>query len=186
MAEPEYLTYAEFGEQFFVLAVTEARVLRAVGSLGGRPIDFGPVGVGPVGLVKVSAHGSVGEPVVSPKEGKHVGFALTIPVQLQMLVDLGVDKQRFSADVVVRLALTARAARPLSIVIDIEQPTRRNVDVSLKSDGLRASLLRMVAGIDGEVRKVVANYVRRELETPAIQQARVIDVAAIVAGGMSS
>lgn len=178
---PEFTTYAEFGGQFFAHAVTEERVLRGVATLAGRPIEFGPVGVGPVGLVKASATGRVGEPTLARHVGELVAFELTLPVDLQMVIDFGLEKSRFRAEVAVRLALTARAARPLVIVIDVEPPTRDNVDVKVHADGLRASVLQVVGRVDAEVRRAVAKYVARELRKPQIQQARVIDVAAALA-----
>jgi hypothetical protein len=75
----------------------------------------------------------------------------------------------------------ARAARPLLIVIDVEPPTRANVDVKVQADGLRASVLQIVGRVDAEVRRAVAKYVARELRKPQIQQARMIDVAAALA-----
>lgn len=177
----EFSTYAEFGEQFMIHAVTEQRVLNGVASLAGRPVEFGPVGVGPAGLVKASASGQVGQPTLVRGEGELVSFALELPVDLHMLIDFGLEKTRFTADVMVRLALAARVARPLYIVIDVEPPTRDNVQVSVHADGLRASVLQIVGRVDAEVRRAVAKYVARELQKPRIQQARVIDVAAALA-----
>jgi hypothetical protein len=178
---PQAITYARFGEQFFLHAVTEQRVLGAVASLAGRPIEFGPVGVGPAGLVKVSASGNVGEPGVQRQPGELVAFLLTIPVALQLLIDLGPERSRFTAEVSVRLRLTARPAEPLAVVIDIEPPSAKDVEVRVQADGVRASVLQLVGGVDSEVRRAVARYACRELEQPAVQSARVIDVAAIIA-----
>ena len=178
--ELEPMSYADFGHEFFAHAVTEERIGGVVRSLAGRPIEFGPVGVGPVGLVKVSATGTVGEPSIERRDGELVGFVLTIPVDLGVVIDFGVDQSRFTAAVAVRLTLTARAARPLLIVIDVEPPTRRNVDVQVQADGLRASVLQVVARVDDEIRKAVARYVKREIEKPRIAEARVIDVGRLL------
>ena len=178
--DPEPMSYADFGHAFFVHAVTEQRIGGVVRSLAGRPVEFGPVGVGPAGLVKVSATGTVGEPSIERRDGELVSFALSIPVELGVVIDFGVDQSRFAAEVAVRLSLTARAARPLLIVIDIEPPTWRDVDVEVQADGLRASVLQVVARVDGEIRKAVARYVKREIEKPRIAQARVIDVGKVL------
>ena len=178
--ELEPMSYAEFGHEFFAHAVTEERIGGVVRSLAGRPVEFGPVGVGPVGLVKVSANGTVGEPSLERLERELVSFALTIPVDLGVVIDFGVDQSRFSAAVAVQLTLTARAARKLCIVIDIEPPSRRNVDVQVQADGLRASVLQIVARVDDEIRKAVARYVKREIEKPHIEQARVIDIGKLL------
>ncbi|MCW2498227.1 hypothetical protein [Jatrophihabitans sp.] len=175
-----YSTYAEFGARFFQRAVTEERVAAAAAGLAGRPVDFGPLGVGPMGIVKVSAHGRVGQPVASPVEGEFVAYHLSLPVDLALLIDMGLEKSRFNAVVTVRLSLTARPADPLKVVIDIEPPTRRDVEIRMQAEGLRASVLQLFAPIESEVRKSVARYVAAQLRRPEIAAARVIDVGAVL------
>ena len=83
--------------------------------------------------------------------------------------------------VTVTLKLTARPAAALQVVIDIEPPTRRNVDI--RDAGRRAALasvLQLVAPIESEVRKSVARYVAKQLNRPEIAKARVIDVGAVL------
>ena len=176
----EYTNYEQFGRAFFERAVTEERVRQAARGLAGRPIDFGPIGVGPVGLVKVSAKGNVGEPVTRRHDTELIAYDLTLPVDLLILLDFGLEKSRFNAVVTVTLKLTARPAAPLQVVIDIEPPTRRNVDIQLQADGLRASVLQLIAPIESEVRKSVARYVGKQLNRPEIAAARVIDVGAVL------
>ena len=176
----QYLSYEQFGRAFFERAVTEERVRAAARGLAGRPIDFGPLGVGPIGMVKVSAKGSVGEPVTRARESEFIGYDLVLPVDLTLVIDFGLEKSRFSAVVTVTLALTARPAGPLQVVIDIETPSRRNVDIHMSADGLRASVLQLIAPIESEVRKSVARYVGKQLNRPEIAKARVIDVGAVL------
>ena len=179
-AEPadDRTTYAVFGERFFAHAVTEERIVGALSELAGDRIEFGPIGAGPGKLVKVSASGQVGVGSAAPQDSEYVAFRLTIPVELDLLVDLGVDQQTFHAAIDVGLTLTARPANPLRIVIDIAPPTWQDVTLELKADGLRAEVLRRVAGVDSEIRRFVAKFVARELDKPEIRQARDIDVAA--------
>ena len=176
----DYTGYEHFGRAFFERAVTEDRVRQAARGLAGRPIDFGPIGVGPVGLVKVSAKGNVGEPVTSRQQSEFVAYDLVLPVDLALVLDFGLEKSRFSAVVTVTLTLTARPAAPLQVVIDIEPPTRRNVDIQLQADGLRASVLQLIAPIESEVRKSVARYVAKQISRPEIAAARIIDVGAVL------
>lgn len=172
-----FVSYADFGQRFFETAVTRDRIVEAAGNLAGRPVDFGPLGVGPLGLVKVSATGAVGDPDVARIDGEHVAFHLTIPVALQLTIEIGLDKYRFTAAVRVRLPITARAAEPLRIVIDVEPPTRRTIEVDLQAEGLRASVVQVIGGVEGELKKSVARFVRNEIEKPELQKARIIDVA---------
>lgn len=175
-APPSFVSYAEFGRRFFQLAVTRERVQQALTGVAGQPIDVGPLGVGPLGLIKVRATGAVGMLDVAARADEDVAFDVTVPIQLDLVVDLGFEKHRFTAALEIRLIVTARPANPLRIVLDVEPPTRRNVHVQVRADGLRASVLQVVGGVDRELRRTVAKYVRRELDRPANRAARVIDV----------
>lgn len=174
----ERCSYAAFGEAFFARAVTAERIRAGVSGLSGDPIAFGPIGVGPGRMVRVTAKGEVGEPDVEPLQREEVAFRLTIPVVLALEVDIGVDVHRFHATVAVGLDLVARAAPPLRVVIDIDPPSHRDVTVEVAADGRRAAILQKVAGVDQEIRRFVAKFVARELEKPHIVRARDIDVAA--------
>src|SRR4029079_10878922 len=85
---------------------------------------------------------------------------------------------RFNADVEVPLRLTARAREDLAIVIDVQPPTKDDVTVVLKAQGLRATVVQYAANVDGELRRFIAKYVSRELDAPKIVAARVVDVGA--------
>jgi hypothetical protein len=174
----ERISYAEFGAGFFEHAVSKERVLSALSGLAGDPINFGPIGVGPGRLAQVKANGQVGQPSAVRLQGEEVAFLLSIPVELDLQIYLLGEKHSFHASIGVTLTLTARAARPLCIVIDINEPRTRDVVVSIEADGLRATVLRYVGGIDREIARFVAKYVGREIDKPRIQAARLIDVAA--------
>ncbi|MFN2561316.1 MAG: hypothetical protein ABR571_08500 [Jatrophihabitans sp.] len=176
-AEPTYIDYAEFGRRFFSAAVTRDRVLDGVRTMTGRPIEVGPLSVGPMGLAKVRARGTIGEPTLEPRDAEEITFALTIPVDLKLTIQTGIDTYRFAADVRVNLVLTARAAEPLVIVIDVPPPSSRDIDVGVQAEGLRATFVQTLASVDAEIKRAVAKFVRRELAKPALQKATRIDVA---------
>jgi len=177
-AEPAYCSYEEFGVDFFRRAVTLERVQQAVAALAEQPIDVGPVGVGPGRLVKVSATGGIGRTAVTPLPGPEVSFHVVLPVSLDVALDLGVETHRFHADLAVPLTLHARAMLPATVRLDLDPPTPDQVGLDLRAAGLRASVLQRVAGIEGEVKRFVARYVRRELDKPYVERARTIDVGA--------
>jgi hypothetical protein len=181
MAEDE-ISYAEWGRAFFEHAVTEERILGAVAGLAGEPIEFGPIGAGPGRLAKVTAHGELGQASIRRLPGDLVTFRLTIPVDLRLHVDLGVDQHQFHARLRVGLTLTARAAAPLRVVIHVAPPSSRDVIVDVEASSRRATLLQIVGGIDREIARFVARYVAREIEKPHILAARDIDVAARIDG----
>jgi hypothetical protein len=178
----ERISYAEFGATFFRLAVTEERILAALEGLAGDKIEFGPVGVGPGKFARVKATGEVGRASVSPAGIGEVAFILQIPVALDLHIDLGVDQQSFKAKVIVSLRLTARAAPPLRVVIDIEEPTARDVTVQVAAASTRGAVLQLLAGIDRELKRFVARFVATEIEKPHIREARDIDVASRIEG----
>ena len=175
------MSYATFGVRFFEHAVTEDRIVGALDGLAGDRLDFGPIGAGPGKLARVSADGTFGQASAKRLAGDDISFRLSIPVDLDLEIDL-VDRHRFDVAVVVGLTLVARAAEPLRVVIDIDAPTAEDVEVAVDADGMRASVLKRVAGIDAEIGRFVARYIQRELEKPHIVAARDIDVAARIDG----
>src|SRR5215210_7969889 len=168
----EFVSYAEFGEQFFRCAVTEERVLGAVDLLAGQPIAFGPIGVGPGRLVKVTARGDIGACAMEPVQRDEVSFRMVLPVALSFEVDLGIEVHQFTATLTVPLVLTARAGKRLQVFLDVTPPEAQEIGIELRANGLRASVLQRVAGVETEVRRFVAKYVAREIEKPYVTAAR--------------
>lgn len=182
LASLTFTSYADFGQRFFETAVTRDRLTSALAALEGRPIEVGPIPVGPISLVKVSATGEVGTPRLAERyDPEHVSYDLTVPLDLHVLIEISFDKHRFDAKVLINLVLTARAAEPLLIVIDVEPPGKQDVEVDVTAEGLRASVLQVIAGIDGELRRSVAKFVRKEIDKPEVRRQRVIDVGAALA-----
>lgn len=178
--DDEVVDYATWGESFFRSAVSAERVLAGINVLAGQPIDVGPLGVGPGRVVKIRATGAIGT-----AEGVKVGedpvsFRVRLPVTLDFAIDLGVDTHRFLADMTVPLVLTARARRDLAIVLDVEGPRPDEVEVRVKAQGVRASITKHAANVEGELRRFVASYVAREVDKPYVMAARVIDVSGAI------
>lgn len=176
----ELIGYAEWGARFFETAVTEERVLAGVNAMAGQQIDFGPIGVGPGRVAKVTAVGEIGTATGQRTSVDPVQFDVRLPVALHFKLDLGVDVHRFNADVEVPLRMTARAREDLAIVIDVEPPTKDDVTVALKAQGLRANVVKYAANVEGELRRFIAKYVSRELDGPKIVAARVVDIGAAI------
>ena len=172
-----FVSYRDFGEQFFARVVTQERVVGAVDVLAGQPIAFGPKGVGPGRLVKVTGDGAIGaassQAVFDPE---HVAYRVELPVDLRFDLDLGLETHTFEGSLVVPITLTVRAVEGLRVFIDVTPPRPSEVGLRLKAQGLRASVLQRVAGVEGEVKRFVARYVAKEVEKPHIRRARVFDV----------
>ena len=96
---------------------------------------------------------------------------------IDLVVDLWLDKQRFTVDGDIALRATARAAEPLMIVIDVAKPRPSDIAVHVSSKSVRGEIVRIIGGVDGEIRRFIAAYVAEEVDSPASQQAKIIDVA---------
>jgi hypothetical protein len=176
-------SYGDFGLSFLQHAVTEERVHNGVSSITGRPIEFGPMRVGPAGLARLTATGEIGDPTVRrTSEAEPLRFSLRIPVDLRFTVALPATEHRFHADVEVELTLTARAGAPLRIVIEIEEPTKRDVTVDLRADGLASTVLQLVSGMEYDLKKFVARYISKEIDKPHVREARDVDLLPYVNG----
>ncbi len=172
----EQVPYSDWGERFFEHAVTLERVLAGVNVLAGRPIDLGPIAVGPGRLAKVAATGAIGTATGRRASRIPVSFVVTLPVQIAFVIELGLDRHRFDANIEVPLTITARGRADLSIAIEVTPPAPRDIVVDLVPQGLRASLIRRAAGVDTELKRFIAKYVAREIEKPQVAAAREIDV----------
>ena len=117
-----FVTYEEFGRRFFDIAVTEERVAAALAEIAGDEFEMGPMAQGPGGLAKVTARVKVNQPHVRRNLGDTLTFAIRIPLEIELIVDLRIDRQRFKVDGDIALRATARAAEPLT-AIQMKTPT---------------------------------------------------------------
>lgn len=177
MENQSYLTYEEFGRKFFEIAVTEERVAGAFAEIAGDEFEMPPMRQGPGGIAKVSAKVKIQQPRVSRGLGEELTFGIHIPLVVDLLIDLRLDKQRFTVAGDIALRATARAAEPLLLIIDVPKPRSSDITVEVSSTSIRGELLRIFAGVDGEIRRFIAGYVAEEIESPQSQRAQIIDVA---------
>jgi hypothetical protein len=94
-----------------------------------------------------------------------------------MVVDLRIDKPKFMVFGEIALSATARAAEPLLLILDVEKPRSSDISIHVTSKSLRAEVVRVLGNIDAEIRRFIAAHVSGEIESPASQKAKVIDVA---------
>jgi hypothetical protein len=104
----EYMSYESFGRHFFEVAVTEERVGAAFAAIAGSQFDMPPMAQGPGKIAKVSANVTIKEPKVTRHVGDSITFDIHIPLLIDLLVDLRIDKQRFQVDGDIALSATAR------------------------------------------------------------------------------
>lgn len=177
MDADNYMTYEEFGRKFFEVAVTEERVGGAIGAIAGDEFEMGPMGQGPGGIAKVTARVKIQEPRVTRQVGETITFAIRIPLEINMVVDLRIDRPKFMVFGEIALSATARAAEPLLLILDVQKPRASDISIHVTSKSLRAEVVRVIGGIDAEIRRFIAAHVSGEIDSPASQKAKIIDVA---------
>jgi hypothetical protein len=173
----EYVTYEEFGRRFFEMAVTEDRVGNAIGDIAGDSFEMGPIAQGPGKIAKVTAHVRVQAPRVTRRLGDLITFGIRIPLEIDMVVDLRIDKPKFMVFGEVSLRATARAAEPLLLILDVEKPRASDIAIHVTSKSLRAEVVRIVGGVDAEIKRFIAMHVAEQIDSPESQDAKVIDVS---------
>ncbi|MEU2042906.1 hypothetical protein [Nocardia niwae] len=174
----DWIGYDEFGHRFFTRIVTRDRVHDVVERLAGRQIEVGPLRTGPRASAVVTVRGAVRMPRLTDRSADPVAFDLRLPVSLDITVDV-LKANRYRADVEVPLVLTARAADPLRVVIDVPPPDPADIRMEFTAHGARAAALGALAGIKKQVIAQVAAVIRKELADPSM---RTIDVAARIDG----
>jgi hypothetical protein len=173
----EYVSYEEFGRRFYEIAVTEERVGDAIAAIAGDEFEMGPMGQGPGKIAKVTAKVRIQEPRVIRSNGELITFAIQIPLEIDMVIDLRIDKPKFMVFGEISLSATARAAEPLLLILDVQKPRPSDIAIHVTSKSLRGELLRVLAGVDAEIRRFIAVHVAGEIDSPESVKAKVIDVA---------
>lgn len=176
MSDYDSMTYEEFGRRFFEIAVTEERVGGAIGQIAGAEFVIGPIAQGPGRIAKVTANVNVQQPVVTREVGVEITFDIRIPLEIDMVIDLRIDKPRFKVFGEIALRATAIAVHPLKLVLDVQKPKPSDISIHITSTSLRAELLRVVAGIDAEIKRFIALHVAGEIDSPDSEKAKVIDI----------
>lgn len=179
-SEDEFISYEQWGLDFFSEAVSQDRILGAVNNIAGQPIDFGPIGVGPGKIAKVRAYGGIGAATAVRLDGPQIAYRVELPVSLTFELNLQVETHTFHAELLVPLTLTARAVEGVRIFITIDPPRSSDIEVRVKAEGIRASIMQRVANVEAELQRFVAKYVARETSKPHIEEARVIDVSGAI------
>ena len=93
-----------------------------------------------------------------------------------MVIDLRIDKPRFMVFGEIALRATALAAEPLLLILDVHKPRPSDITIHVTSKSLRAEVLRIVAGVDAEIKRFISAHVSGEIDSPESRKAKIIDV----------
>src|SRR6478609_1693857 len=185
MDAADYMSYEQFGRKFFEIAVTEDRVGGAIGSIAGDAFEIGPIAQGPGKIAKVTAKVRIMDPRVVRTVGEMITFDIRIPLEIDMVVDLRIDRPKFMVFGEIALHATARAAEPLLLILDVEKPRASDISIHVTSKSLRGEVVRIIGGIDAEIKRFIAAHVAGEIDSPASQKAKIINVADSIDGAWS-
>ncbi len=176
----EYISYERFGVNFVRYAVTAERIAASIAEVAGETIDEGPTPVGPGGVATARSTGRIGTVRVISRPGELVGFDAVLPIELDLDIKMGPVSNRYKGLVEVPLKLTANAAQPLQLIVEIAPVVGKDIKVDLRSTSVGADLLKRVGDVDAEVQAQVARIVNAKMNTPTARAARVIDVGALI------
>lgn len=180
---PRALAFEEFGDLFLRRVLHTDRVLESVDRILGPDFHLGPIGAGPGRKVAtLTAEGRFLPTYGELLPGDDVVYRVMLPVDVSFELDMVVDTQRFHADVLVPLLVRLRLQEPLTIVWDIDAPTEDQVQIDIRGENRRSTVLQKLAGFDGELRRFLVRFVERELDKPYVHRARHIDVVSVIDG----
>jgi hypothetical protein len=91
-------------------------------------------------IAKVSANVKIHDPKVTRRLGDDITFVIHIPLSIDLLHDLRLDKQRFVVSGAIALSATARATEPLLLIVDVEKPRPSDITVNVSSKSFRGEL----------------------------------------------
>ncbi|BBY97517.1 hypothetical protein [Mycolicibacterium fallax] len=176
----EYITYEDWGRRFFEVAVTEERVASAFGAIAGDQFEMGPMGQGPGRIARVTAKVKIREPQAIRSLGEIISFAIRIPLDIQLIVDLRLEKYRFTVDGEVALRAVARGGEGLLLILDVAKPRPSDISVHVSSKSIRGEVVRIIGGVDAEIRRFIAAHVSDQIDAPEAKKAQVIHVAEMI------
>ena len=127
-------------------------------AIAGDQFELGPMGQGPGRIAKVTAKVTIGEPKATRQLGDTITFDIRIPLEIDLLVDLRLDKQRFNVDGEVALRATARAAEPLALVLEVAKPRPTNISVHVSTKSIRGEIVRIIGGVDAEISELARQF----------------------------
>ena len=170
-------------------AISEERVLGAVNTIAGQPIDFGPIGVGPGRIAKVRAYGEIG--AAATRDPARSGDADRLPRDAAGGAHLRGGPPGRDPPLRGRAARPADAhgRGPAAACGSSSRPRRRGparCRSSCRPRGCAPRSLQRVVGSRASCSGSWRSYVARELDKPHVREARTIDVSRAIDAAWAS
>ena len=154
---------------------TPARAVGVISDLLGDTVAFGPVPAGPGGMAVATAQGRIRRMKAVADAPTHV--TVTVPVELDLAVELGRRDVPVEADLEVRIGLAACLAPDGSeVIVEVDTLGPADIDVVTRASGVGGVLVRRLGDLDHEIRHHVIAWVTDLLQRPEAGEARRIPV----------
>jgi hypothetical protein len=173
------LDFRAFGEAFIYRAVTPERIVEAVARIAGDVVELGPIKAGPGGRATVFAKGRLGEPEADEAGSDPLVYGVRLPVDVDLEVKVGTTN-RYQATGTIDLRMVVRTVEPLSIAIDVDPVTAKDVRFDIQAKGMQAKLLGRAGDVDGELRRHTSDYVNERISAPETSRFTRIDLVPLM------
>jgi hypothetical protein len=174
------LALDQFGARLLRATVSPARVASLIGELVGDRIRFGPVAVGPGGLVSATAEGRRG-PVRACRVGEDPTLLrVRVPVALAVAARSWVPLGRFLVHAVVELTLRVTPTAPLAMTITVLEPAAEDVSLRLVIPPAMRALLTVAGDVETVLRGHVLRYAHETVSSERARRFTHIDLAELI------
>ena len=181
MSTHDYVTYEEWGRNFFEVAVTEERVAAAFADIAGDEFEMGPMAQGPGKIARVSAKVKIREPKATRQTRGHHHVRHPHPARDRPAGRPAASTSSDSSSTA-RLPCAPQRAPPNRCCSSSTSPNHGPSDISVhvSTKSLRGEMLRIIGGVDSEIRRFIAQHVADQIDAPESQQAQVINVEEMI------
>lgn len=175
-------SYERFGVNWVHRVLHLDRILTTVDQVLGDQLALGPIGAGPGrAFASISFVGTFHPTTGHEIPAELLTYAINLPITVVFDLDLPMDRLTFNGEVVIPLVLVVHTEEPLRLRLEIRTPTEEQIQLQLHTDTRRGSVIRKIAGIDGELRRFVLKVIDTELNKSYVQKAMNLDMEELIA-----
>lgn len=175
-------SYERFGVNWVRRVLHLDRILATVDQVLGDQIALGPIGAGPGrAFASISFVGTFHPTTGHEVPAELLTYAINLPISVVFDLDLPMDRLTFNGEVVIPLVLVVHTEEPLRLRLELRTPTEEQIQLQLHTDTRRGSVIRKIAGIDGELRRFVLKVIDTELNKTYVQKATNLDMEVLIA-----
>ncbi len=174
------LTHADFARHVLTAAMPPDRVASVIAHILGDRIEIGPIRVGPAGVAYATVHGVPGVVDAAYCDDPDWTIAVSVPVSLNVRVHLAGRPARYRIDLNVRTRIRQVLEEPCTVIIEMDDVRRGDVDASVNPHGMPSRVLGWIGNINSQVGDQVVSYFNDLVSSPAVVEVRRINVADLI------